>query len=616
MRVGPPRALAGSLGHYQTVWWPSRTLSWHDSYVEHQDRAGEEITIAENPARAQEGPGKSGLVLSVDRVGIKIRGVAVLEDASLTLRDGEFLGLCSEHEGAKDTFLDILSGVRPAATFRGDIILDGRECRFSGPRDAHQRGIVVVRKELTLVQELSVANNLMLEREPKRFGLIDEARLEAEACEILENFGLASEIRANQSVAELDYGLRQMLEITRGLARGARVLVLDEPTSPLSPRESERLVSFLRAQRGTCACIYFSRNMRQLFELCDRITVLRDGRTVETAQGTPGAQRTVRGRYAVYDKIGSGGMASVHLGKVLGSFGFSSTVAIKRLYPQMANDPQFVAMFFDEARLASRVQHPNVVRTLDVFAEAGELCLVMEYVEGESTSRLFRMARDSQKPIPVPIVVAVITGVLHGLHAAHQATNEHGELLRLVHRDISPHNIIVGTDGVARVIDFGVAKAAGRSTVSTSGQLKGKIAYMAPEQVKGRGVTHLTDVYGASVCLWELLTGERLFEGENQGDILGRVLDEVIPPPTELRPDLPPELDAITLRGLRRNPEKRFASARQMAMALENAVHPATASEVGDWVIALAGVPLGERREKLRQMEREEAAAAQPSPKG
>lgn len=593
-----------------------------------RDRAGEEITIADSPSGArsqspQNQPrqnkesrqNKGEPVLAVDKVGVKIRGVAVLEDASLTVREGEFLGLCAEHEGAKDAFLDILSGVQPATSFRGEIILDKKECRFSSPRDAHQRGIVVVRKELTLVQELSVANNLMLQREPRRFGLIDEARLEAEACKILEEYGLASEIRASQSVAELDYGLRQMLEITRGLARGARVLILDEPTSPLSPRESERLISFLRSQRGQSACIYFSRNMRQLFELCDRITVLRDGRTVETAQGTPGAQRTVRGRYAVYDKIGSGGMASVHLGKVLGSFGFSSTVAIKRLYPQMANDPQFVAMFFDEARLASRVQHPNVVRTLDVFAEAGELCLVMEYVEGESTSRLFRMALDAQKLIPIPIVVAIITGVLHGLHAAHQATDEHGELLRLVHRDVSPHNIIVGTDGVARVIDFGVAKATGRSTVSTSGQLKGKIAYMAPEQAKGRGVTHLTDVYGASVCLWELLTSERLFEGESQGDILGRVLDEVVPPPSELRPELALELDAITLRGLSRNPKKRFTSARQMAMALEAAIHPATASEVGDWVVGLAGVALGERREKLRQMEREEAAAVQPSPK-
>src|SRR5690606_21079327 len=194
------------------------------------------------------------------------------------------------------------------------------------------------------------------------------------------------------------------------------------------------------------------------------ITVLRVGRTVETAQGTPGAQRTVRGRYAVYDKIGSGGMASVHLGKVLGSFGFSSTVAIKRLYPQMADDPQFVAMFFDEARLASRVQHPNVVRVLDVFAEAGELCLVMEYVEGESCAKLFRSSQEQRKPIPLSIIVAIITGVLRGLHAAHQATDEHGEALDLVHRDVSPHNVIVGIDGVTRLIDFGIAKASGRAT--------------------------------------------------------------------------------------------------------------------------------------------------------
>jgi serine/threonine-protein kinase len=278
----------------------------------------------------------------------------------------------------------------------------------------------------------------------------------------------------------------------------------------------------------------------------------------------------------------------------------------------MADDPQFVAMFFDEARLASRVQHPNVVRVLDVFAEAGELCLVMEYVEGESMSKLFRVARQSQKPIPLPIVVAIVTGVLHGLHAAHQATDEHGQPLKLVHRDVSPHNVIIGTDGVTRIIDFGIAKAAGRSTVSSSGQLKGKIPYMAPEQIQGRGVTHLTDVYGASVLLWELLAGERLFEGDTQGDILGRVLDEEVPPPTELRPDIPRVLDGITLRGLNRNPSRRFESARQMALALEAAVHPATVAEVGDWVLAQAGVALGERREKLRQMEREEAAAVNP----
>lgn len=559
--------------------------------------------------RVEPSPSQGSLVLAVSGIGFRRRGVTVLQDASLTVRQGEFLGLCSEHEEAKEALLSILGGVATATQFRGDLLLDGKECRFAGPRDAHRAGILVVRKELTLVHELSVANNLMLDREPHRFGLIDEERLEAEAASILESFNLLGEFHPRQSVAELDYGQRQILEIVRCISRGARVLVLDEPSAPLSPRESERLVSFLRGRRGQTSCIYFSRNMRQLFELCDRISVVRDGRTVETAQGAPGNRRTVRGRYAIYDKIGSGGMASVHLGKVLGSFGFSSTVAIKRLYPQMADDPQFVAMFFDEARLASRVQHPNVVRVLDVFAEAGELCLVMEYVEGESCAKLFRSSQEQHKPIPLPIIVAIITGVLRGLHAAHQATDEHGEALDLVHRDVSPHNVIVGIDGVTRLIDFGIAKASGRATVSNSGQLKGKFAYMAPEQLKGKNVTHLTDVYGASVLLWELLTGERLFDAETQGEILGQVLDERVPPPSELRPELPAALGEITLKGLNRIPEKRFDSARQMASALEAVVHPATVAEVGDWVVSHAGVALGERREKLRSMEREEAAA-------
>lgn len=575
----------------------------------------EQVTVVEQRAFAaakqkqRRTPGS--LVLSVSRIHFRRRGMAVLQEASLTVREGEFLGLCAEHEEAKDALLNILGGVTTSGQFEGDLVLDGRECRFSGPREATLQGLLVVRRELTLVNELSVANNLMLHREPLRFGLIDEARLEFEAAQVLESYGLLGEFQPRQSVAELDYGQRQILEIVRCLARDARVLVLDEPTAPLSPRESERLIAFLRARRGQSSCIYFSRNMRQLFELCDRISVLRDGRAVETAQGAPGNTRTVRGRYAIYDKIGAGGMASVHLGKVLGSFGFSSTVAIKRLYPQMADDPQFVAMFFDEARLASRVQHTNVVRVLDVFAEAGELCLVMEYVEGESCAKLFRASRESARAIPLPVVVAIVTGVLHGLYAAHQATDEHGQALDLVHRDVSPHNVIVGIDGVTRLIDFGIAKATGRSTVSNSGQLKGKFAYMAPEQLKGKTVTGLTDVYGASVLLWELLTGERLFDGETQGEILAQVLEEPPSPPEELRPEISKELSRIVMKGLQRKAERRFTSARQMALALESAVHPATVAEVGDWVVSHAGVALGERREKLRRMEREEAAANQ-----
>src|SRR5262245_51026591 len=171
---------------------------------------------------------------------------------------------------------------------------------------------------------------------------------------------------------------------------------------------------------------------------------------------------SVIGRYALHGELASGGMATVHLGRLLGPVGFSRTVAIKRLHAQYAQDPEFVSMFLDEARLAARIRHPNVVPTLDVVATSGELFLVMEYVPGESLSRLARAARDRMERMPPRIVSAIMSGVLHGLHAAHEAKSERGEPLGIVHRDVSPQNVLVGTDGVARVLDFGVAKAAGR----------------------------------------------------------------------------------------------------------------------------------------------------------
>src|SRR5450432_3116813 len=183
----------------------------------------------------------------------------------------------------------------------------------------------------------------------------------------------------------------------------------------------------------------------------------------------------VIGRYALYGKLAAGGMATVHFGRLLGPAGFSRTVAIKRLHPQFAKDPEFVAMFLDEARLAARIHHPNVIATLDVVALEGELFLVLEYVQGESFASLLRAARDRRTPVPLPVVSAVMTGVLHGLHAAHEAKNERGEPLRLVHRDVSPHNVLVGADGVPRVLDFGIAKAAGRLQTTREGHLKGKL---------------------------------------------------------------------------------------------------------------------------------------------
>ena len=222
----------------------------------------------------------------------------------------------------------------------------------------------------------------------------------------------------------------------------------------------------------------------------------------------------IAGRYVLCDEIAHGGMATVYVGRLVGSAGFARTVAIKRLHAAYARDPDFVSMFVDEARLAARIHHPNVVSTLDVVALEGELFLVMEYIQGESLARLERLASDRGDRIPEAMAASMIAGILHGLHAAHEARDERGEPLGIVHRDVSPQNVLVGVDGVARVLDFGIAKAAGRIQTTRDGQLKGKLAYMSPEQLRGE-VTRTTDVYAAGVVLWEALTGRQLFVGEN-----------------------------------------------------------------------------------------------------
>lgn len=312
---------------------------------------------------------------------------------------------------------------------------------------------------------------------------------------------------------------------------------------------------------------------------------------------------SVVGRYAIHEEIASGGMASVHLGRLLGPVGFSRTVAIKRLHPHIAKDDDFVSMFIDEARLAARVRHPNVVQTLDVVQAEGELLLVMEYVHGAQLSLLHRLAARSGEPIPPSIVVAIVAGMLRGLHAAHDATDEQGTPLDIVHRDISPHNVMVGVDGVARVIDFGVAKAAGRLQQSSSGQLKGKIPYMAPEQVRGDRVTRRTDIFAAGIVLWESLVGKRLFTADNEAAVIGQVLSYEIPAPSEVDRGLPTALDAVVMRALERKPSLRFDTARDMARALESCVAVAPPAEVGEWVERIARETLIKRTNMVAHVE-------------
>ena len=334
------------------------------------------------------------------------------------------------------------------------------------------------------------------------------------------------------------------------------------------------------------------------------------------------AAATVRivGRYALYGVLASGGMATVHFGRLIGPVGFSRTVAIKRLHPQFAADPEFVAMFLDEARLAARIRHPNVVPTLDVVATSGELFLVMEYVPGESMARLVRAARARGVIMPPNITVAVMVGVLQGLHAAHEARNERGAPLGIVHRDVSPQNVLVGADGQARVLDFGVAKAAGRVQTTREGQLKGKLAYMAPEQLRGESCSRQTDIYAAAVVLWEALTGERLFRADNEGAVVAQVLaGTVVLPSSVTTTATDPQtrqaverLDAIVMRGLAREPAARFETARSMALALERALAPATASQVSEWVEGIANDVLLIRAAQIAEIESSSASVQGP----
>lgn len=306
------------------------------------------------------------------------------------------------------------------------------------------------------------------------------------------------------------------------------------------------------------------------------------------------------GRYVIHSELASGGMATVHLGQARGVGGFARVVAIKRLHPQFVKDPAFVEMFTDEARLASRIQHPNVVPTLDVVSADDELFVVMEYVTGETLARLIVASRKAGKRIPAPIAGAIACQCLAGLQAAHDAVGENGEPLELVHRDVSPQNVILGDDGTARLLDFGVAKARGRLHVTAEGIVKGKLGYMAPEQLLGEALDRRTDVYAAAVVLWECLTTKRLFAEE---PALAPLLGKPIQAPSTLAPDVPPALDAIVVKALSAQAAERYPTARAMAEAIAAAVPLATPTEIANWVAELAGTSLHRQAELVKALD-------------
>jgi serine/threonine protein kinase len=332
----------------------------------------------------------------------------------------------------------------------------------------------------------------------------------------------------------------------------------------------------------------------------------------QVAEQSSADYRGSLGRYALYGEIAAGGMATVHLARLLGPVGFARTVAIKRLHPHLAKDPDFVAMFLEEARLAARVRHPNVVATLDVVSDDGELFLVMEYVAGESLSRLVRKARERGERVPPRYAIGIVSGALEGLHSAHDAKSEKGQPLGLVHRDVSPQNVHVGVDGVPRLLDFGIAKATNRVQETRTDQIKGKVAYMSPEQLAKGAIDRRADVYSAAVVLWETITGERLFKADDVPSLVYAIINEEVRKPSEIVPDLPRGLDAVVMKGLEREAENRWSSAREMAAALEEVLQPAPAREIGEWVHSVAGDALDWRQELVHRIESETSSSIPP----
>jgi serine/threonine protein kinase len=276
------------------------------------------------------------------------------------------------------------------------------------------------------------------------------------------------------------------------------------------------------------------------------------------------------GRYELLGTIASGGMATVHLGKAVGVAGFERLVAIKVMHQQFASDSEYVTMFLDEARLAARIRHPNVVATHDVQHD-DQLFIVMDYVEGPALSAVVRKQRKARSTVPVSIAVRIFIDLLSGLHAAHELCDDDDNPLQLVHRDVSPQNILVGVDGVTRITDFGVAHAAVRMATTRSGQLKGKMGYMSPEQVRGQPIDRRSDIFAAGVVLWELLTGKRLFKADNEAAVVLSLIEGAKRSPAELNPEVPQFIDQVCMRSLSIKASDRFATTADFLEALEHA---------------------------------------------
>ncbi len=312
------------------------------------------------------------------------------------------------------------------------------------------------------------------------------------------------------------------------------------------------------------------------------------------------------GRFEIIAEIGSGGMASVYLARATGSAGrsgFRRLHAIKVMHPHLSQDEQFVDMFLDEARVAATIHHPNVVPILDVGNDDGLIYLVMDYIEGDSLSNVEKVAINLRRRIPIGITLRVMLDALAGLHHAHELCKPDGTPLKIVHRDVSPQNIVISVDGTSRIVDFGIAKAESRVTTTKVGMIKGKLNFMAPEQLRSGPLDRRVDIFGLGVTLWEAITLRRLFAGESDFETARRILAGEYPTLQEFDPKLPAGLDDICRTALRPDAGERWQTCAEFADAIETRLrgHIASARDVATFIQGVAQQKLDNERRAVRE---------------
>ena len=310
-------------------------------------------------------------------------------------------------------------------------------------------------------------------------------------------------------------------------------------------------------------------------------------------------------KYELLTKFATGGMAELYLARERGVGGLERVVVIKRLLPHLADDPSSVDMFLREARLVARLNHPNVVQTYELGEEGGDYFLAMEYLHGSTLRELESLAEDKRDGIPLPIAVSVIEQASRGLHAAHELRDFEGNLVELIHRDVSPQNLMCTAEGYVKLLDFGVAKAAEGKEATYSGNIKGKFSYMSPEQLEREQLDRRSDLFALGIVTWELLTGQRLFDRDGELETMRAITKEEAEPPGSINPDIPEEIDRIVLKALEKSRRDRYESVEEFRLELSEVAeaHDLLRDEnrLAEFVDEVAGEQLEARRETLQE---------------